>query len=102
LFDGKGTLLSDGQLYVGEFKEGEHYGQGTITYYDKSQETGVWKEGKFIVSQKVKAPKKNKSATSENDQTFGSDEFLPIDSWDNEQKDFFSENFAAENNGAEL
>jgi hypothetical protein len=98
LFEGKGTLFSDGQLYVGEFKEGNHYGQGTITYYDKSQETGEWKDGKFIVSQTIKAPKKPKS---QGDQAFGSDVFLPIDSWgkEQEQEDFSFENFAAEQSG---
>jgi hypothetical protein len=90
-------LFSDGQLYVGEFKEGEHHGKGTITYYDKSREIGEWKDGKFVVMQKIKAPIKKKSDTAEDDGPFGSDEFLPKDSWDTEQGNSIPEhNFAEE------
>jgi hypothetical protein len=70
-------------LYVGEFKEGEHYGKGTITYYDKSQEIGEWKDGKFKVIQKIKAPKKS---ADDDDQAFESDAFLPEDPWAAEEK----------------
>jgi hypothetical protein len=87
--------LSDGQFYVGEFKEGEHSGRGIITYYDKSQETGEWKDGKFIVSQKIKAPKKPEAG--EDDRLFGRDQFLPIDTGETgelnslQPDDFFAE-----------
>ncbi|MGB5884460.1 MAG: hypothetical protein WBG28_10205, partial [Desulfobulbales bacterium] len=74
--------FSDGQLYVGEFKEGEYSGKGTITYYDKSQEIGEWKDGKFKVLQKIKAPKK--SSASDDEQGFERDAFLPVEPWDAE------------------
>jgi hypothetical protein len=93
-FDGKGSLLSDGRLYVGEFREGEHSGKGTITYYDKSKEIGEWKDGEFIVLQKIKAPIEKKSETAEDDETFGS--------WETEQESFYEqENSFPENNFGE-
>jgi len=102
LFNGKGTITSDGQIYVGEFKEGEYYGKGTITYYDKSREIGEWQDGKFVVSQKIKAPAKKE--TSETDQGFGTDENQALETWslpEEPENAFMPQEFQENNNVTE-
>ena len=92
LFHGKGVLNSDGQIYIGEFKEGEHFGKGTITYYDKSQEIGEWKNGEFVVTQRIKAPMKKKAkAKGEEDEPFGDDEEVSLEG-DFVEEDLFANN----------
>jgi hypothetical protein len=98
VFHGKGTLYSDGQVYKGEFKEGEHFGKGTITYFDKSQEVGEWKKGKFVVLQRIEAPVAKKTTDSEFEDPFLQEDEEDIfkDFLDSEQaesgfnEDFFS------------
>jgi len=87
LLDGKGVLHSDGQVYRGEFKEGEHYGKGTITYFDKSQEIGEWKNGEFVVTQKIKAPKKKKTETPEGEEEPFDDEDIALEDFSNPEQD---------------
>ena len=43
---GQGTLtfMLDGIKYVGEWKDGEYNGQGTLTYADGEQWKGEWQE----------------------------------------------------------
>ena len=38
----------DGTQYIGEFKDGERSGQGTLTYPDGRKLTGQFKDGKFV------------------------------------------------------
>ena len=40
------ATYSDGTNYVGEWKEGLRYGEGTLTSPDGEQYEGEWKEGK--------------------------------------------------------
>ena len=91
-------LIVDGALLerqpVEVFRQGEHHGKGTITYYDKSKEIGEWKDGEFIVLQKIKAPVKKKSKTAEDAETFGS--------WEAEQENLYQQDsFFPENNYTE-
>ena len=45
--NGQGTMtLSDGANYVGEFKNGKPNGQGTMTLPDGTKYSGEWKGGK--------------------------------------------------------
>jgi len=39
---------TNGDQYVGEFKDGKHHGQGTFTYADGFQEEGRWQDGNFL------------------------------------------------------
>ena len=44
--NGQGTLTwSDGDKYVGEFKDGKQHGQGTLTTTDGQKYVGGWKDG---------------------------------------------------------
>jgi hypothetical protein len=58
--NGQGTYysLSDtvwkGDIYVGWFKNGKFHGQGTYTYADGRVETGKWEAGKLIYTKKSK------------------------------------------------
>jgi hypothetical protein len=76
--EGKGTLHSDGREYIGEFKEGKPYGKGSITYFDKSREIGEWKDGKFVVSQTIRAPVGKKSEDKASDEQ---KDFVFEDAW---------------------
>ncbi len=45
-YHGKGVIIySNGEKYVGGFKDGKYDGQGTFTYSDGSKWEGEWKEG---------------------------------------------------------
>jgi hypothetical protein len=49
---GKGTLtfgegLCEGDKYVGEFKDGSQHGQGTYTFANGNKYVGEFKDGKF-------------------------------------------------------
>ena len=45
----KGTYTwSDGDKYVGEWKEGKQHGQGTYTFADGTVKKGEWKNGDFV------------------------------------------------------
>ena len=44
--NGQGTYTSsDGDKYVGEFKDGKQHGQGTLTTTDGQKYVGGWKDG---------------------------------------------------------
>ena len=44
---GSGTLtLSNGGKYVGEWKEGKEHGQGTFSFHDGRKYVGEWEKGK--------------------------------------------------------
>ena len=44
---GRGTLtLPDGEKYSGEFKDGKYDGRGTLTLPDGEEYVGEWKDGK--------------------------------------------------------
>ena len=44
--NGQGTYTSsDGDKYVGEFKDGKQHGQGTLTTTDGQKYVGGWKNG---------------------------------------------------------
>ena len=73
-------------MYVGSFKQGKPAGEGTMTYLDKSQEIGEWKDNQFVVKQKIKAPRQKKAASSEEEGLFAEEEQLPEDSWETEQE----------------
>jgi len=47
--DGKGimTYEEDGSTYDGEWKEGQRYGNGTLTYEDGAKYEGEWKDGEM-------------------------------------------------------
>jgi len=46
--NGQGTFtLSDGDMYVGEFKDGKRNGQGTLTFSNGNKYLGKFKNGKF-------------------------------------------------------
>jgi hypothetical protein len=92
LFQGRGIYtFGDESRYEGEFKkglefrEGDHYSKGTITYFDKSQEIGEWKNGEFIVLQKIKAPPQKRTKDSEGEDAFFGDE----ENADSTQKGFW-------------
>ena len=40
---GKGKW--EGDKYVGEFKDGKHHGKGTYTFHDGGKYVGEWKDG---------------------------------------------------------
>ena len=45
----KGTYTwSDGDKYVGEWKEGKQHGQGTYTYTDGRVTKGIWEKGELV------------------------------------------------------
>ena len=45
--NGKGRLIhSDGDVYEGEYQEGEKHGQGTLTFPDGTTYEGEFKENK--------------------------------------------------------
>ena len=47
--NGQGTYTSlNGAQYVGEFKNGNYDGQGTYTFPDGEIQSGTWSDGKFI------------------------------------------------------
>ena len=46
MFYGQGTLTDNLGTYEGEFRDGKHHGQGTLTWTDGSSYIGQWKEGK--------------------------------------------------------
>ena len=47
--DGQGTYMYDnGDIYVGEFKEGETHGRGTYITTDGSTFAGEFKDGKLV------------------------------------------------------
>ena len=46
---------SNGEKYVGEWKDNKRHGQGTYTYTDGAVEEGIWKDGEFQYAQKLPA-----------------------------------------------
>ena len=47
VFHGKGKIINqDGEMYWGEWKDGEMHGKGTYTYPDGSKYVGEFKDGK--------------------------------------------------------
>ena len=45
---GQGTLtFASGNKYVGEFKDGEQHGQGTFTFHNGDEYLGEFKDGKY-------------------------------------------------------
>ena len=42
------VTFPDGSKYVGEHKDGERHGQGTLTYTDGRVKKGIWKDGKLF------------------------------------------------------
>jgi hypothetical protein len=47
ILEGLGSLTStDGEMYVGEWKDGEYNGQGTYTWSDGDKYVGEYKDGK--------------------------------------------------------
>ena len=45
--NGQGTMTWKGLKYVGEYKDGKQHGQGTKTYSDGEKYVGEWKDGRF-------------------------------------------------------
>jgi hypothetical protein len=50
---GQGTLTYgkgewEGNKYVGEFKDGNFHGQGTMIYADGYSQKGLWENDKFL------------------------------------------------------
>ena len=57
---GQGTYTyASGNKYVGAYKDHKYHGQGTYTYVDGRIEEGIWKEGKFLYAQKASASGKS-------------------------------------------
>ena len=47
--NGYGTFTStNGDKYVGEWKDGKQHGQGTYTGTDGTVEKGIWKDGELV------------------------------------------------------
>ena len=47
--NGKGTFTwTDGDKYLGEFKDDIPYGKGTFSYANGEKYEGEWKDGEFI------------------------------------------------------
>ena len=47
--NGYGTYTwSDGDKYVGEYKDGKMHGQGTYTRTDGTIKNGIWENGKLV------------------------------------------------------
>ncbi len=45
-FHGQGTMTyHDGNKFVGKWKDGVYHGQGTMTYHDGRKYVGEWKDG---------------------------------------------------------
>ena len=44
----QGTIVGNGNKYVGEFKDGEKHGQGTSISVDGTIKKGIWENGKLI------------------------------------------------------
>ncbi len=56
-FNGQGTFtFTNGNKYVGDFRNDNFNGQGTKTYADGTIEEGIWKDDKFQYAQKVTPP----------------------------------------------
>ncbi|CAL6041407.1 Conserved_hypothetical protein [Hexamita inflata] len=47
--NGSGTLIFDGKKYVGELKNGQFHGSGTMTTVHGIVTTGNWDYGKLIL-----------------------------------------------------
>ena len=45
-----------GDKYVGEYKDGKKNGQGTYTWADDTVEEGIWKDGEFQYAKKLSPP----------------------------------------------
>ena len=53
-FNGQGTYIwSDGQKYVGQWKNNKRVGQRTRTWPDGRKYQGEWKDGSWARSRKV-------------------------------------------------
>jgi hypothetical protein len=51
--DGQGTMTySNGNKYVGEWKNNKQDGQGTMTYPDGTSKTGIWKDENLVKESK--------------------------------------------------
>ena len=47
--NGYGTYtFANGDKYIGEYKDGEIHGQGTLTYADGRVEKGIWENGQLV------------------------------------------------------
>ena len=63
-WNGEGTWKHrNGDIYVGEFKDGKRHGQGTYTYANGSVDEGKWKKGKLVKRKKLS--KKEKAAAKD-------------------------------------
>ena len=50
--NGYGTWTRpDGEKYVGKWKDGQFHGQGTLTYTNGTVEKGFWKDGNIVEPQ---------------------------------------------------
>tara|TARA_B100000579_G_C22590186_1_gene737665 strand:- start:346 stop:702 length:357 start_codon:yes stop_codon:yes gene_type:complete len=48
ILEGSGSLtITNGEKYLGEFKDGEYNGQGTLTIPNGTKYEGKWKDGNF-------------------------------------------------------
>ena len=47
-YTGKGTITWEGNKYIGEWKDGNCHGQGTMIYANGTVYKGLWKDGKVM------------------------------------------------------
>jgi hypothetical protein len=59
--------LSNGDKYVGEFKDGAFHGQGTLMKAGGKSKEGIWENGRFIHEAKVNIPWQNKIIATDAD-----------------------------------
>ena len=51
--NGQGTYTNvDGDVYVGEFRDGIAHGEGTLTLADGRVKEGIWENGRFLYAKK--------------------------------------------------
>ena len=60
--NGYGTYtFANGDKYIGEYKDGEIHGQGTLTYADGRVEKGIWENGQWVkLKEEMKKEKTSK------------------------------------------
>lgn len=72
--NGQGTMIyqcypSGSIKYVGQFKDDKYNGQGTMTYPDGRKDVGQWEDGEFKDDKKIEQEKDESDSIKANDET---------------------------------